>query len=240
MLSIQIELAPFLKRRIIWFGSQPSIWNCFTTVYKQSAQCKPAAGYKREAFYTKIIDLSQEENAIQRGFKKNTLYEVNRAVRDGVLTTVENNHKNFLTFYNLFAPTKNLSPINSSKIKCYGQNLIVTKAIYENLDIVMHSYVVDSTLKRVRLLHTASLYRNEDSVEMKAIIGRANRLLHFTDMCHFKKLGFTEYDLGGYALNTEDKVLEGINRFKDGFGGFLREESDFLPYPLVLVSRLLK
>lgn len=240
MLSIHVALTPLFKRRIIWFGSEPKIRNCFTTVYKQSAYCKPVTGYRRDAFYTKIIDLTQDEKTIQEGFKKNTVYEIKRAIRDGVTTTVESNHINFVQFYNLFAPTKKLPLINAAKIASYGKNLIVTKAVFQDLDVVMHSYVVDESLRRVRLLHTASLFRNEDSSEMKATIGRANRLLHFTDMCYFKDHGYSEYDLGGYALNTADKVLEGINQFKDGFGGALREESDFLPYPLVLISKLLK
>ena len=239
MLSIEVELAPFLKRRIVWFSSKPRIWNCFATIYKQSAYCKPVPGYKRDAFYTKIIDLTQDEKLLQEGFKKNTSYEVGRAVRDGVVTSIESCPNTFRRFYNLFAQTKNLNQISASKLRSYGPNLIITKAVYQDLNVVMHSYVIDPDLKRVRLLHTASLYRNEDNAEMRSVIGRANRLLHFMDMRHFKSLGYIEYDLGGYALNTRNKILDGINKFKDGFGGVLREESDYSPYLFVLISRLL-
>lgn len=239
MLAIKIKIAPFLSRHIIWFGSKPKIWNCFSTIYKQSAYCKSIPGYRREAFYTKVINLTQDEHLLQDGFKKNTWYEVGRALRDGVITSRESSSDTFRTFYNLFAQTKNLKPISNSKLRSYGSNLVITKAIYQDLSVVMHSYVLDNDLKRVRLLHTASLYRNEDSSEIRSIIGRANRLLHFRDMCYFKSLGYMEYDLGGYALNTDDKVLDGINKFKDGFGGELREESDFSPYLFVFISKLL-
>ena len=100
----------------------------------------------------------------------------------------------------------------------------------------MHAYLLDDTLKRVRLLHSASLFRNEKDNQLKAITGRANRLLHFNDMCFFKQHGFQIYDMGGYAHGTSDEALKRINQFKDSFGGILIQESDYLP---VLGSALL-
>ncbi len=86
----------------------------------------------------------------------------------------------------------------------------------------------DNQIKRVRLLHSASkIYSITDEPSEKAMIGRANRLLHFSDMQRFKELGYEIYDFGGYAHQTNDNMLIGINNFKDSFGGQLVEESNY-------------
>ena len=42
---------------------------------------------------------------------------------------------------------------------------------------------------------------------------RANRLLHWRDIEHFKAQGLRVFDLGGYAYNTEDEGLKRVNEF---------------------------
>lgn len=238
MLCVKIKVARFLNRKVVWYSSKPSIWNCLTTLYKQSAHCKPVLGYKREDFFTKVIDLTKDEKELQAGFDKNTSYEIRRAEKEDITTSVELKVEHFKNFYNQFAKTKGLPPLNNS-INHYDTNLVITKAEYDEKEIVMHSYIIDESLKRVRLFHSASLFRNVLDTQTRAVIGRANRLLHFMDMKHFKSLGFMEYDLGGYAMDTKDETLCQINKFKDGFGGKLKLESDYMPYPMVLISKIL-
>ena len=67
-------------------------------------------------------------------------------------------------------------------------------------------------------------------------MGRANRFLHLEAIKLFKKDGYSLYDLGGYAKNTTDPVMIGINKFKDSFGGRLLEESHYLSLPLVALQ----
>ncbi|MNI71773.1 hypothetical protein D3C73_1276650 [compost metagenome] len=117
--------------------------------------------------------------------------------------------------------------------------MLITKATYDNVDIVMHSYVIDKHSKRARLLHSSSLFRNEDGTNIRAIIGRANRLLHFADIQYFKEMGFVTYDLGGYATDIQDQALANINQFKSSFGGQLKKENDYIPYLMVWLSKLL-
>ena len=104
--------------------------------------------------------------------------------------------------------------------------------------VVMHSYIVDREASRARLLHSASLFRNVDDSKERNAIGRANRLLHFKAMMLFAEQGFDCYDFGGYAMDTEDRDLVSINRFKDEFGGELAEESSYLSYPMFLIKAL--
>lgn len=237
MLCVKIKVIRFLNRKVVWYSSKPSIWNCLTTHYKQSAHCKPVLGYKREDFFTKVVDLTQDEKQLLAGFEKNTSYEIRRAEKEHITTSIELNVEHFKSFYNQFAKTKGLGVLNNN-INDYDESLVITKAEYEEKEVVMHSYIIDESLKRVRLFHSASLFRNIVDSQTRAIIGRANRLLHFMDMKYFKKLGFMEYDLGGYAMDTRDETLCQINKFKDGFGGKLKLESDYLPYPMVLLSKI--
>lgn len=238
MLCVKIKVVRFFNRKVVWYSSKPSIWNCLTTLYKQSAHCKPVLGYKRENFFTKVVDLTLDEKQLLAGFEKNTSYEIRRAEKDHITASVEPDVEHFKNFYNQFAKTKGLGPLNSS-INHYDTNLVITKAEYDEKEVVMHSYIIDESLKRVRLFHSASMFRDVVDAQTRAIIGRANRLLHFMDMKYFKKLGFMEYDLGGYAMDTKDESLSQINKFKDGFGGKLKLESDYLPYPMVLISKIL-
>ena len=52
-----------------------------------------------------------------------------------------------------------------------------------------------------------------------------------------KNEGMLIYDFGGYAPNTKDKDLQDINKFKDGFGGELKRESYYIPYPIWLLRK---
>lgn len=239
MLSVKIKFMRFLNREIIWYGSKPAYWNCLTTLYKQSCYDKSVFGYKKELFFTKTINLTESIDLIQSTFDKNTNYEIRRAIKDGVTTLIEQDIESFIFFYNKFSETKNLPKLNYNNLKNYKSNLLITKAVYNNDDVVMHSYVLDKHLKRARLLHSSSLFRNEDSTNIKATIGRANRLLHLMDMKYLKDLGFTEYDLGGYATDMENETMVNINKFKDSFGGQLKKENDYLPYVMVWLSKIL-
>jgi len=238
MLCVKIKFIVFLNRKVVWYSSKPTIWNCLTTLYKQSTHYKPVLGFVRENFFTKIIDLAKDEKQLLEGFDKNTSYEIRRAEKEHINTTVEQNVENFKNFYNQFAKTKGLPQLNNS-INHYQRYLVITKAEYDKKEVVMHSYIIDESLKRVRLLHSASLFRNSLDAQTRAIVGRANRLLHFMDMKYFKQMGYMEYDLGGYALDTKDESLCRINKFKDGFGGKLKQETDYLPFPMVLLSKIL-
>lgn len=238
MLSLSLQIAPFVKGRVVWFGHKPKVWSCLFTIYKQSSYCKSAMGYKRQPFYTKVVDLNKTEEELLKGFRKNTVYEILRAKREGAYTLIEDDRGAFVKFYNQFAMTKKLPPLTLKKLKRYGSALVISKVAIDKEDVAMHAYVADHTSQRARLLYSASLFRLEAENEEKSTIGRANRLLHFMDMIYFKKCGFNEYDLGGYAVNTKDPGLAGINHFKDGFSGQLREESNFLPLPVSLLSNI--
>jgi len=231
MIETETKVLKIAPVKVIWFAARPGKWNFLNSYYKQSPSKEFAPGYVRKSFFTKTINLQQSQETIEADFDRNTLYEIRRAIKDGVETYTDGRIEDFIKVYNEFAETKNLAPINSASLTRYKANLVITYAVYNSHTLVMHVYLADRTIQRVRLLHSASLFRKEHDAQIKATIGRANRLLHLKDILFFQNEGFSVYDLGGYAPGTKDAALTRINQFKDCFGGILLEETDYCPLP---------
>jgi len=215
----------FLRRKVIYFAAKPAFSLNPFDAYVQCSSTEEYPGFKRTPKYTKIINLQQTEEELLGGFDKNTSYEVRRASKEGLSIEVNVPENDFLELYNSFAGKKNLGMVKD--ISTFRGHLQITGAFFENKPLVFHSYILDKDKKRVRLLHSASALYEAENTSLKPLIGRANRFLHYTDMMYFKKEGFNEYDFGGYAKDTENESLKGINKFKDGFGGELVEESNY-------------
>lgn len=69
------------------------------------------------------------------------------------------------------------------------------------------------------LWHLASQYRCNDDKAARALIGRANRWLHWRYILSFKEVGYGPYDCGG--MFTDESVADNahVNEFKREFGG---------------------
>jgi len=229
MIAIETRALKIAPIKVIWFAASPGKWNFLNSFYKQSPSTQFVPGYLRKPFFTKTINLHQSSETIEAGFDRNTAYEVRRAIKDGVETYTNGRVDDFVEVYNEFAKTKNLETISKASLTRYNENLIITYALHNSHNLVMHAYLIDRSIERVRLLHSASLFRKEHDSQTKAIIGRANRLLHLKDILYFQSEGFSVYDLGGYAPDTKDEALIRINQFKDSFGGVLIAETDYCP-----------
>ena len=81
---------------------------------------------------------------------------------------------------------------------------------------VWHAYYMSG--ERVRLLYSASLFREQDKA-LRALVGRLNRWLHWQDIQEFRRRGFLIYDMGGVFEDESSPEALGINRFKEEFGG---------------------
>ncbi|MBI4847200.1 MAG: hypothetical protein HY808_01295 [Nitrospirae bacterium] len=228
--------------RLKLFYDTPLIIDSFRFVqYNAAINTEGIFGFKRYGFFTKLIDLTISPEGLLLQCRKNTKYEIKRAEKEGIRFEIESNPDFFIKFYLSFASSKSTAKEivegGIDDIPIYKGNLVITKAVFDNEVLVMHSYVVDKECRRVRLLHTASLFRDVDNVQRRNLTGRANRFLHFQDMLYFKENGFDIYDMGGYAYNTDDEELKRINEFKDSFGGEVAEESIYISFPLYLLRK---
>lgn len=227
MVTQQVTFS-ILKINKIWFGD--AIKFSLIREYKQAKFNLKQFGYHKSSFFTKLIDLREAQDVLKSPMSKTMKYKIRRAKREGVVFEIEKNNLTIVPFYNEFAKTNHkLTAIDAGYIRSINSNLVVTKAVIGNETLVMHAYIIDRKIGRVRLLFSASQPRSETDVDKNAMTGRANRFLHFEDMLYFKAENFEVYDFGGYAKDTTDKALQGINRFKDGFGGVLIEEFDYTP-----------
>jgi lipid II:glycine glycyltransferase (peptidoglycan interpeptide bridge formation enzyme) len=124
----------------------------------------------------------------------------------------------FCSFFDAFASVKGIGLANRRKLELLAQaeSLVLSFSIVtEKADqwYSAHAYICDGT--RARLLYSAGNVTLEDSEERK-VQGRANKLLHWNMIEHFKAQHFAEYDLGGIS---KSEVLRAVDDFKLGFGG---------------------
>jgi hypothetical protein len=187
-----------------------------------------------QEFYTLHINLDESEDVLFNRFEKNTKYEINRAAqKDGIraetlAATMEKTL--FYDFYNKFAETKNLSPVNGVETDLLIENDMFTiRAVSTNGErLVYHTYITANG--RARLFHSASLFRNTEDGASRNLIGRANRFLHWDDMRYFKSKGYTTYDMGGISVDTSNSEAQAINKFKGSFGGaVVMEYKSYVP-----------
>src|SRR5204863_238464 len=186
---------------------------CRLVHYVQCSCRQPIAGFWREPFPALVVRLNTEEDGLLAACGRNTRYKVQRAAREGATSGPETDWARFVTFYNAFAEWKGLRALDGTPL---AENDVVTvrKVTQGGVELVMHSYLVDRGIGRARLLHSASLLHSLTDTSARALVGRANRLLHYEDMLHFKRLGLRTYDFGGYAHGAVAGDLATISRFK--------------------------
>jgi lipid II:glycine glycyltransferase (peptidoglycan interpeptide bridge formation enzyme) len=223
----------------VWFAPSLSAASMVKpVVYMQCLKPGSASGHLRQTFYTKLIDLKQGADAILSAMSRSTSYQVKRAMREGVTFESLDDIDQFLAFYNEFTRTKNLGQLTAGDLDGWGKEVLAFVAKSEDKRLAMHSYIVDAELGRVRMLHSASHFRESEDSSHRNAVGRANRYLHYAIMLHFKELGFSQYDFGGYAKGSSDPTLQAIARFKDGFGGELVREDRFVSLPMHTLQTL--
>ena len=122
--------------------------------------------------------------------------------------------------------------INLSYIQ--NRNIILTCVLKAGNPLVWHSYFVYGN--RCRPIYSASHYRYTNDTQMRSLIGRANRWLHWQDMLKFKEIELCNYDWGGWHTGN-DSVLLKINKFKESFGGVQTTVYD-ARYGITLLGRL--
>jgi hypothetical protein len=177
-------------------------------------------------FQTRLIDLGRSPEAILADYNRDNRYKIKRAAeRDGVRCEAIASRdpvllEAFACFYDRFAQEKQLARIQRDRLAVYASAglLELSRVVVPAGDpLVWHAHLL--ARGRARLLHSASLFRSSDDADRRALVGRANRLLHHRDLLRFRDQGATHYDFGGWAPPDAAEALLNINRFKQSFGG---------------------
>lgn len=188
----------------------------------QLVQCAVPPGPQAIRFHSSIVNLRRDEEALQAGLSKNCRYEVRRAQeKDGLECEVlERPDEAALAVFRAafveFARSTGIASANDQKLAALNAAAALTLSSVRRDGAVLAQHVYLHDARRTRLLYSHSAARGSDDSARRALIGRANRLLHWRDMVAFKARGFEVYDLGGIAHTAE---LAGIDRFKMEFGG---------------------
>ncbi|MEY4702059.1 MAG: hypothetical protein RL326_2246 [Pseudomonadota bacterium] len=229
----------------IFFSEDPLAAEAESSIQFFVQARRPVDGFNQ--FKTPIINLKSESGVLFSSLSSSTRYKIRRAEREGYIPSVvgeptDADIHSFCGFFDPFAAQKKLSPANKAKLNALRlKNHLVLSSVNdkEGHTVAMHAYVVDSELERVRLLYSASHFRESANSEERNAIGRANRLLHWHEIETLSRAGYTTYDLGGIPINDSDPEKNAIARFKSEFGGtHLIEFNGIVCHNLILRSGL--
>ncbi|NTW70841.1 MAG: hypothetical protein HGA49_01190 [Eubacteriaceae bacterium] len=196
---------------------------------------------------TFITDLTKSEEALWNNIHKSCQQQIRKAQREGISTTMAfsesltaDSIREFVFSHHLFLEEKKLpSSKNETEyltLLWESGNLAISKALWGDKILACHVTIYDSEVARG--LFSVSHYRSDPCVN-KNMVGRANRLLHYTDMLSFKNHGGKIYDWGGISDREE---IRNITDFKSRFGGveidtFYVDEAVSLKGKLVLETK---
>jgi Acetyltransferase (GNAT) domain len=194
-------------------------------VVRRRAQSAPAPNSRCMPFLTIRNDLTVDAADVYARFHKSVRYKIRRCeARDGLDVAHWDDPTaevvaEFVRFCHAFSRQKRLPPLNEAHLRAYleADRLHISRVSRDDTALVWHAYVVGSSW--VSLLTSASHYRLAADPEFRNLIGRGNRLLHWSDMQHFQRAGTNLYDWGGFYRGQTDADLLRINDFKRGFGG---------------------
>lgn len=183
----------------------------------------PIEGHTCTPFHSLVSDLRIGEGELFEQFGKTNRYKISRAQkRDGLdfsfLADPRPALDAFCEFYDSFAQQKSLYAAYRRGLSaaCDAKQLVLTSAFKDGSAIVWHAYITCG--ETAVLLHSASHFRTKDNDE-RALVGRANRWLHWQAMLGFKRVGFARFDWGGMFADEGTQERAGINNFKREFGG---------------------
>jgi len=224
----------------LWYDEElPGNPGVDIVLHRQSAT--PIANVQAVPFLSLVIDLSVNEDAIADGFGETCRYEVRRAeTKDGLsmefIVDPESRLDEFRAFFDAFATQKSLAPADPRWLvaACKARQLALASASRNGETLVWHAYVMSGTT--ARLQHSGSYFRNKEN-DCRALVGRANRWLHWRTMLRFKGMGMERYDWGGLFEDESVPERAGINNFKRSFGG-RRERTYDCTLPVTFKGRI--
>ena len=206
----------------VWYDEEPAGDSGVDIVLYRQREA-PIADAQTTRLLTMVTDLSVQADAITEKFGKDCRYKISRAeTKDGLrmefITDPESRLDEFRAFYDAFARQKSVAPSYHQWLlaACKARQLVLTSASQNGEALVWHAYLTSG--RAVWLQYTGSCFRNKGN-DYRALVGRANRWLHWKEMLQFKEMGVKRYDWGGLFEDESVPENAGINSFKKDFGG---------------------
>lgn len=223
-----------------WFNYQPHFWNIFSL--NAFMHLKNAGDTKifavQENSHTLELNLEQSPDVLSSNFSKQIRQQVRIAENEGTVCYFHNEIELFAEFFNDFAQKKKTFNTSTARLRELGNSVQFSFAKNNGQVLAAHSYLVDPEIGIVRHLHSATK-RLDENVD-RNLVGRANKYLTVKDIFHFKEMGYKVFDFGGYAKDTTDESLKGINNYKLLFGGTVVTCRNYYSYGYWLMKKMSK
>ena len=224
-----------LTYRQTWFARRPTGSPWGLAIHRQYLGEPLKFPWVAEEFYTLLIDLQQDEDALLAAMSKNMRAQLRKA-EAGLTLEIETKPQDFLTFYNAFARGKGLEELSERDLDRPDGTLALYRVSLDGKVLTQHAYLLDPQESRARFLYGGSA-RLEEGADTN-LLGRANRWAHWQEMLAFREQGVKTFDFGGYAWQTKDPAKQGINQFKEAFGGTVVQENTYNSWILAAVKAL--
>jgi GNAT acetyltransferase-like protein len=224
----------------VWFDEEPAA-DCGVDIVRYRRRSAPIARARCAPLLSMVTDLAAGAEAIAAAFGKDCRYKIRRAESKDELAAEfildpAGRLDEFRAFFDTFARQKGHEPSDAQWLRaaCDARQLVLTTAARHGEALVWHAYLVAG--KSAWLQYTGSCFRDREN-DYRALVGRANRWLHWKDMLQFKERGLTRYDWGGMFEDESAPDRAGINEFKRSFGGQAERSYD-CTVPLTLRGRV--
>ena len=191
------------------------LWQCPESLVKEF---RPWV-FRTRPFYTPLIDLSRsEEELLQKLEPKSCRYEVRKAQKmDCVITLNEDIEAGRLLMNRSIQQLLYRSPIGEDEWQALLKDHDIFVCKWQAAPVAVHVLLRDFP-GRARLLLSATEDRSNE--RFRAIVGPANRLLHWHEIQSYKRREFKTYDLGGCddPSGPKSSPTYSISQFKLSFG----------------------
>jgi lipid II:glycine glycyltransferase (peptidoglycan interpeptide bridge formation enzyme) len=239
--KLQPWLRGFLVIDEVWSDVEIADPNADIVVRHQIA-CPPP-GSVAQIFHTLIIDLTMSEEALWKGLKKAARQNIRRAERVGVHVSLDRQGDRgamdaFERAYGKLQARKAIYPLNKRRLQTFAKRGRLNLSVSETEGGEMlswHVYFVENGT--ARLLYSVTSSSRDDGSDRRAFVGRANQFHHWQDILQFRARGCKFLDLYGWYAGSTNRALLEINRFKEGFGGYVVAGYDAM-IPLTLKGRI--
>jgi len=208
-----------------YFEPPAVVPRCDLLRLRQMPSCTHGAGWQCSPFETLHVDLTQSQEDLWRGVHPKTRERINRATKRDGLTITRSDAPGLaevdalIRAYDPFAAERGLARADRDSLEQFRKAgvLSVSKISHPTHgDLVFHAIVVTPGRARglISVIERSAVERAEGP-----LLGRANRMLFWDDISHFRRRGIPLYDWGGLYQKGDDPALARIAEFKLGFGG---------------------
>jgi len=212
-----------------WFDQNPKDLSGFDLVHYHQCPTPHAAPHCLD-YYTMLVDLDRPPEDLLAGMRNGNPQQIRRAItKDQVQCTFlrapsHAERDAFQVFCQESNPGTLLDRNRLEVLAKAGMVALSAALTPDGTPLVWHAYICPWGQRRVRCDLSASIQAGPDQGDLRNLVGRANRLLHYQDMVALRTEGITCYDFGGWYPGTDDLKRLNINRFKEGFGGTVVRE----------------